>query len=453
MKRMCVIMAVLAMATGLAINAIAEDNPETIIKTASAPMETPLKKESVEDRWQAFLAARNLNTGVQEGGVTLIPDRDIIISSGSEFTKTGLGQPGWIESRVVAFERAELEAKAKIIRYLSETIETKRSLELLENAAWSDGSVDEVKRLGEVQSTLARIGKKSLALTESTLDKALQKMDPDYDAEKYADKTPQELKVIVEDTFMRHIRSVAFRTLIGVTPIYTTESKVGGEYRVLIGVIWSPKLNRLALSLFNDEYNIPAVAPGAELEMQLPAHPETLLGTWGTRIVIDENGHYAVLGYAQSQPRRSGPAKVQAALQTAKEIAANRARAQIVNYIKEGLTVRDEEKSRELSREFSDMTVGTETVRKYNHRIAGRKIKVKLRGLRVLKQWDMEHPETGQKVAGAIVAWSPSSAALSEKIDSVMKARPKADKAAPQKTADDKSGAEIESMPVDTSKY
>jgi hypothetical protein len=450
---MCIIMSVLAMATGLAVNAIAEDNPETIIKTASAPVETPVKKESPEDRWQKFLAARNLNTGVQEGGVTLIPDRDIIISSASEFTKVGIGQPGWVESRVVAFERAELEAKAKIIRYLSETVETKRSLELLENAAWSDGSVQEVKRLGEVQSTLERIGKKSLDLTESALDKALQKMDPDYDAEKYADKTPQELKVIVQDTFTRHIRSMAFRTLIGVTPIYTAESKVGSEYHVLIGVIWSPKLNRLALSLFNGEYNIPAVAPGAELEKQLPGHAETLLGTWGTRIVIDENGHYAVLAYAQSQPRSASSSRLQAALQTAKEIAANRARAQIVNYIKEGLTVRDEEKSSELSREFSDMTVGTETVRKYYHRIAGRKIKVKLRGLRVLKQWDMEHPETGQKVAGSIVAWSPSSAALSEKIDSVMKARPKAGKAAPQKTADDKSGAEIESMPVDTSKY
>ncbi len=453
MKQIRIIFSIAALVMGLAINGIAEDNPETIVKTTSAPSSTPAEKESLEDRWQAFLAARNLNTGVQEGGVTLIPDRDIIISSASEFTKVRIGQPGWIESRVVAFERAELEAKAKIIRYLSETVETKRSLELLENAAWSDGSVQEVKRLGEVQGTLERIGKKSLALTEGALDQALKKMDPDYDAEKYADKSPEELKVIAEDTFTRHIRSMAFRTLIGVTPIYTTECKKGGEYHVLIGVIWSPKLNRLALSLFNDEYNIPAVEPGTELEKQLPSQPETLLGTWGTRIVIDENGHYAVLAYAQSQPRRASPSRMQAALQTAKEIAANRARGQIVNYIKEGLTVRDEEKSRELSREFSDMTVGTETVRKYNHRIAGRKVKVNLRGLRILKQWDMDHPETGQKVAGAVVAWSPSSAALSEKIDSVMKARPKADKKEPSKTTDDKSGAEIESMPVDTSKY
>jgi len=208
---------------------------------------------------------------------------------------------------------------------------------------------------------------------------------------------------------------------MGATQIYSAEGKIGNEYQVLVGVIWTPKLNRLAMSLMNDEYNIPPVKPGKKLSQQIPIKDNILLGTFGTRIVIDENGHYAVLAHAQAQPRRSSPNRTQAALQTAKQIAGDRARAMIVNYVKEGMTMRNEEDSQELSREFSDMTVGTETLRQYKHSISGRKVKVQLRGIRVLKEWSMAHPESGQTVAGAIIAWSPSSASLSKYIDSTMK--------------------------------
>ena len=444
----------LIIATGIVVTAAAEDNPEEILKSASAATETSMKQVSLEQRWQAFLDAKDWGEGVHEGGIITFPNRDLLVSSASEFTKVSIGQPGWIESRIVAFERAELEAKTKIIRFLAETTETERSIKLLENAGWSDGSIEEAKQLGQVEKTLSRLAKKSVALSEALLDSELKKLDPDYDPEKYKNKTPEELRTIVEDQFKRRVKIMALKTLIGATTFYSTEGKAGGEYQVLVGVIWSPKLNRLALSLMNDEYNIPPVKPGKKLEQQLPKENRMLLGTLGTRIVIDEKGHYTVLAYAQAQPRRSSPIRVQSALQTAKQVAANRARAMIVNYIKEGLTLRNEEKSQELSREFSDMTVGTETLRKYKHSIVSRKVKVQLRGLRILQEWSMPHPETGQTVAGAVVAWSPSSATLSTKIDSVMKSRPKASRTKhPEAQAADSSDAALESMDVDTSAY
>lgn len=431
---------------------IAQDNPEEILKPSRADVQDKIERVPLEQRWQAFLDSKNWGECVHEGGVVTFPQRDIIISSASEFTQVSVGQPGWVESRVVAFERAEMEAKAKIIRFLSETMTTERSLKLFENAGWSDGSIEEAKKMGQVEETLGRIGKKSMALTEAALDKALQKIDEDYDPEKYNNKSPEELKTIVENTFRRRVKAMAFRTLIGVTQLYSTEGKNGSEYQVLVGVIWSPKLNRLAMSLMNDEYNIPPVKPGKKLSQQIPIKDKILLGTLGTRIVIDENGHYSVLAYAQAQPRRSGPSRTQAALQTAKQIAADRARAMIVNYIKEGMTMRNEENSRELSREFSDMSVGTETVRKYEHSLTGRQVKIRLRGIRVVKEWSMAHPETGQTVAGAVIAWSPSSASLSKQIDSTMK-NGRVKNKQPEKQLPVSSGAILESMDVDTSAY
>lgn len=455
LKKMVTILAIFCVfITG---KAIAEDNPEVLVKTvAEATLMEVVGNETPEQLWQNFLRSKGWDSELSEGGVIIIPDRELIISSATVFTRVGIGQPGWVESRIAAYEQAEMEAKTKIIRYLAESVATSRSLSMMEHAVWNDDDVDKIKNLNEAEQILHRIANKSMALTEGTLDQALQKIDPDYDLAKYEGESLEDLQVITEDTFRRQIRSVAMKTLIGVTPLYSAESSVGGnEYQVLVGVIWSPKLNRLAMNLFNDEYNIPKVNPGKTVARQIPDNHILLLSTVGTRIVIDENGQYAVMAYAQAQPRRAGASRKEAALQQAGQVAANRARAMIVNFIREGMTLRESEGSQELSREFSDMTVGTETVRDYQKKIKGKKVKVKLTGLRVLKEWSDKHPATGQQVAGAVVAWTPASSKLSKSADQMMKSRP-GDKEnvqggiMPGKSAETPS---MESMEVDTSVY
>jgi len=435
--------------------ALAEDTPETTIQTASdLTAKAPLPEVNLEQRFQTFLDKMGWVNRVYEGGIIQIPERDIFVSTATAFTKVRIGQPGWVESRLITFSRAELEAKTKIIRFLAESPETARSLELIENANWSDGSIKEAKQLGQVQETLDRIKKKTLALSESALDTAMKKLDPEYDPEIFDNKPLEARKTIVEDKFHQSIKSMAFRTLIGVTPLYTTEGKIKNEYQVLVSVIWSPKLNRLAASLMNNTYNIPPVDPGKTLEEYLPSEDTHLLGTMGSRIVIDENGHYAVMAYAQAQPRKTSTARTQSALMEAKQIAANRARGMIVNYVKEGLTMKDEESIREISREFSDMTVGTEILRDFQHKIQSREVQMTLKGLSVLRQWDTPHPVTGQNVAGAVVAWSPSLSSFSKSMDSAMKSK----RLASKKTMDQKKSVEsekvaIESMEVNTSAY
>ena len=238
-------------------------------------------------------------------------------------------------------------------------------------------------------------------------------------------------------------------------PLYSTEEKsANNEYEILVGVIWSPNLNRLAMNLFNDTYAIPQMDPGKQLQQQIPSDAGTLLGTFGTRVVIDENGQYAILAYAQAQPRRSSPARQNAALHQAKQIAANRARGMLVNFIREGMTLRDSEVSQELSREFSDMTFGTETIRDIQKKIIGKNVKISFSGLRVLKEWGTEHPDTGQKVAGAVVAWSPASAEMSKKAAETMRNKPAAKQTGAAVKPNAKSGeSSLESMKVDTSAY
>lgn len=450
MKRIAtVLLATTFLVTGYAYS---EDSPD---KTLQASEEAAQKKEVVaainlNEKWRAYVEAQGWPTEETESGVIHFQDK--IIASAKVSVNVGLGQPGWIDSRVAAFERAELDAKAKIIRSMVETTETKRTLAVLENAVWQDGDVNKVKDLNEVEETFDRIGKKTLALAEGSLDAALRKLDPEYTPEKYQGKSPEDLKKIAENQFARQVQGLAMKTLIGATSIYSTEGKMGNnEYQVLVGVIWSPKLNRLALSLMNDEYNIPAVAPGKPLAEHLPKDELALIGTMGTKIVVDDKGQYAVIAYGQAQPRRAAAGRELAAIQDANQIAANRARSALVNFIQEGLTLRESELSNELSREFSDMTVGTELVRDYQKKIAGKNMKVKLSGLRVIKEWSTKHPETGQDIAGTVIAWTPSSAQTSKEAATMMESKPvKEGSAAPQPNKDSKP---LESMKVDTSAY
>jgi len=429
----------------------ANDNPEEILKKAAVAEKT-MEEIPLVQGWKGFVQNMNLGVQIEEGVVITVPDRHMRLSYGESFTKVGIGQPGWIESRVAAFEQAELEAKMKIIRSFEEDMTPERSLEHLENATWSDGTIREIKELGQVAETLSRLGKKTLALTEASLDRALEKVDPDYNPEKYVNKTPAELKIITEDLFKRKIRSTALQTLIGVTPVYSAEREIGGAYTVMVGVIWSPKLNRLAMSLMNDEYSIPAVSKGKKVVDHLPKGLG-LLPQYGTRIVIDDKRHYVVMAYAQAQPRRTAPSRVQIALHDAKKVAANRARAQIINFIQEGLALNDEEVGQELSREYSDMMIGTETLRQIKHQITSRRKKVKLKGVYVLKEWHVKHPESGQDVVGSVVVWSPSSTEMSRKIMRAMKNRPKSKSPVKLQNKPRGKSTTLESMPVDTSAY
>lgn len=433
----------------------AEDNPVEILQAGTSSISIEKENISLKEKWKKFVNEQKWGESEYAEGVMHFEGRDLIVASGTSFVSVGIGQPGWVESRIIAFEQAELEAKAKIIRFLSEDVDTSRSLSYLEKASWKDGEVEEINQLNDVSQTLKRIGKKTLDLADATLDQALQKMDPDYDKEKYDNISPAEKHTILEQKFKRKIRSTAFKTTIGITPVYNNEAKVDGAYQVIVGVVWSPKLNRLAQGLFNRTYAMKKVTPGKSVN-ELLSDSKLLLSTYGTRITVDENGDYIVLAYAQAAPRNTSPSRRASAIHDAKEVASNRARALMTNYIREGMELSNREQSGELLREFDDLTVGVEILREVSRKIKGHKTKVKLRGLRQVKEWAEKHPKTKQWVAGTVVAWSPTSMKASQKMEEAMRKKPLPNKEAATKKSTNPAKVDpvdLSSVPVNTSAY
>jgi hypothetical protein len=409
----------------------AEDQPDAVLAAAAA--KPAVYSSKVEDDWKAFLAQQGYGDGWQSGGVLYIEDRDLVFASASEFTRVGVGQPGWVESRIAAFEQAELSAKAKIIRFIANTATAERSTSLLEKSAWSDGSAAEAQELSKAAKMLSSIGQKSLQLTEASLDNALKAIDPDYRSDKQLDVAAK--KTVLEERFSRKLENLAMRTSVGIVPVHSGEGPVGAQYQVLVGMAWSPKLNRVAMSLFNKEYNIPPTGSGKRAEDYIPTDRDGLVAMLGARVVKDEKGDFMVMAYGQAQPRPAPAERAQSAAQLAKEIAAERARGQLVNFVREGIAMSSDERSTELSREFSDMTVGTETMREVRRRIDAKGEKLELKGLRVATEWVADHPASGQPVAGAVVVWSPTGAKTAAKMTEAMDAAQRESTAPPAREA------------------
>lgn len=437
------------------IGVLAATDPEGVLnKVADTVPALDLDVSSLEENWINWANDQRWGSESYIGGVQQFSGRGIIASSGVAYVNVRIGQPGWNEARIVAYERAELEAKSKLVAFLIDNITNGRNTSYLEKAQFNDGQIQEIRDISEVAETLTRWGEKSVRLTDAVFDKLIGMLDENYDRDSLNKLPVKQQKIVVEAMFKRAVTRFSVRSLSGVTTVYNTESVAGNQYEMLVGVLWTPKLNRLAASIQNDGYNIPKLPSGRNINQWVDGMGANLLGMWGTRIMVDEDGHYTVVAFAQAEPRRASSARQQSAIHRAKGIAENRGRAMISNFVTEKVALSDSESSREIFQELDDRSSATQITRDVQKTIQGRKKSIKLRGIRTIKKWSMDHPATGQKVAGSVIIWSPSSRQMSEDMENAMRYRPVTPETKKQKAVDKKMPQKIiESMTIETSAY
>ena len=414
------------------LHVFAEDDPEkTIREVNKTTSESSFESGStgVKGAWVDFVRKLPFSNGSYNGGVKQFEGRDIIVASGVAIVSVREGQPGWVESRIAAYDRAELEAKAQVVSFLMSNLEQERVVDLVENANTNDGEVQKKVQEGSaLMKKLKSIGNKGLKIIETEMDSYLAKYDENYDPEEFSDLTPKQKKIRFEGIFKRAVGNTVLRTVTGFTPSFTTESRQNQEYAVLVGIVWSPKSNQLAISMANDVYNIPAVTPSKSVDQYVSDLGAKVLSLWGTRLMIDEKGHYNVVAFAQAAPSTASSTRQESALQNAKGIAKTRAEGMISTFVNETVSATEKEDFSETIQEFDDGTQGTEIIRNVIKKRKGKVRNVKLRGLATVTDWSINHPITGQKVAGAVVVWSPSSREMSENMLRKLKEKPSINK-------------------------
>lgn len=428
---------------------------ELVNQAAQSTPKLEIDPANLDDAWIAWVKSRPWGDEGYTGGAQDFPQRGIVVSVGKASVSVRKGQPGWNESRMMAYAKADLDARSRLVGFLEQKLTSGRKFELIGNTEFNDGQIHDMRDISELSLTLERWGKKTVRLTDATLDKLIGLLDEGYDAATFNALLPERQKVVVEEMYNQAVKRVLALSLNGVATVYTTEGSVENEYQVLVGIIWSPKLDRTAWNIRNDAATAPVAAPGMNINAWVNGLGTDLLMLWGNRVLVDEKGHYNVLAFAQAEPARSATLRKQRALDRAKDIAENRARALITDFVTETIVLSDQQSVRELYQELEDTSSATQITRKLRKVVEGRRKTLTIKGLRTLKRWSMTHPETGQKVAGAVVAWSSSSREMARRMSEAMQhstthRQPEKEADTPQPQAQ---GSLLKPVTIDTSAY
>jgi hypothetical protein len=447
------------LATGMALTLIAathaEDNVADLVNGAAETVPAlDLDEADLQDSWRDWVNTQPWSQGNYAGGVQDFPAKGIVVSSGISFVRTRNGQPGWIDSRMMAYAQADLEARGRLVEFWMQKMTNARKLDVIDNTNFNDGVIQDMRDMSAIRTTLDRWGEKAVRLTDALLDKLISLADEDYDPDELNTLPPERQKVVLEEMYRQSIKRVAAQTLTGVTTVFTAETPNGNETQVLVGVLWSPKLEGVSWSIRNDGDTPPRTKPGTNITQWVSGLGPKLLGMWGSRVMVDEKGDYNVVAFAQAEPPRTSPTRQASALHRAKDAAENRARGMVADFITEKLVFTNTQQTAQVFQELEDTYAATEITRRVRKVIEGRRKTLRLSGLRTVKRWSMTHPVSGQKVAGAVVGWSPSSRDMAKRMARTMSRPPKKTEE-PRQTAGkpDERRSLIKSIDIDTSAY
>ena len=322
-----------------------------------------------------------------------------------------VGHPSYNDARVRAFDKAMLDAKAKLAKSLEEEISVAVETAYVEPPKEMNGPE---KQLAEAMANMPddSILGKAKTLIVKKLDNALKAegYDPDV-AKAVGEAKVNELRAKLEsisskDSFKKSITAGATSAISGAQAFYTIEVAKGKRAEVGVVLIWSPKLGEMASSLVTGK-PVAGTKAKAPIRDQISKDNQVLLSTFGIQQKINEKGEYVLVSYGQSSARNDSSRSAQAAY----DKAALLARAQIRQFAGETVSVSETQDQAEETLEYDNGALPDYTdassYEQYQKSVAA---KMQINGIATVKKWNAVHPISGKPVYGVIMSWSPAAA-------------------------------------------
>jgi hypothetical protein len=329
-----------------------------------------------------------------------VNDDGSIYMIGAATTIKAMNQSGFITSRRIAFEKAELQAKIDIIRLSGETITSERGMETLEQ--FTDGiDPDLTKKATFLQKLMVAADKgadgalKLLGTTQEELDAM----------------NAQEKDILLKEDFASRSASIVASILSGCTTYKILEGDAGGDdYQVAVCVKYTPELRKLAAIVERDvKYQLDPKKAKKSFSKIKNMPEEKLIMNLGTKVMFNEKGQMVVFGFGQKELRATGK-RASAKLQRAQSAARLEAATAIKNFIAEDLVSEEMTETIEKYREYSDSTEAAFQSEKWEQMIKAKSTTIENLSTTIVRKWRGKHPLSGHDVAGVVVAWSPQSA-------------------------------------------
>jgi hypothetical protein len=400
---------------------------EVVIDGLSNPGRVLTAGQNARDAAQNWLLDKNL-----EEGRNLVDGKLVYVSVGAATVNARYTDPAFIDSRFLAFQRADLEAKAKTAIFLGVDLSTSRGSMEREINPQERAELEEIVNASpEMQANLQRMGirdtvyslfDKATRLMDAKLDKALKESGVDVAAEaKQKQATEQakrdrlsQLRNISDASFKA--AACAFADVQGTQVIQAFEGSYHGNYQVVVITLWSQNLQRLVdiMKTGTAVHRMPLKQANQEVSRQLPTNPNELACLTGVRAYINQRGEHVLLAFGQAGVEVIG-GRQDKAFELADKKARNRAMAAIRAFMGEKLAFAASEKLREALALYANEYQpggGTEEYRsisQFQEMIAAQAERQKISGIHGLANKELKHPFTDRPMVLSVMAWSPAS--------------------------------------------
>ena len=321
------------------------------------------------------------------------------------------------DSRFNAFREAMQKAKAEYVKFLGEAIQTSVSISIEENTMPDTIAEDAINNAVGVDSEVFKKLKKLLSLK---IDTAMKKEG--YDPALSDEKKKEILKKIIRTKETKSFFQSTAQQMIGGFQAWTVfeEADPGMNEQIVVIGMWSEKLAALAQSIyFRDLQIAPKGTPKIPIIEQLPLSgtpkdDKKLLQSFGAQQKVDENGNRVIIGFGHAAPLfENDPA----ALETACDMANDKAKQQIVMFSKENVMYS------KLLNEIDKVETFEQNGQPLTNDLQGREYRLKIDGQAAIKNFNdtsideiaLKDPRYGATDCVAIRMWSPQGVISADK--------------------------------------
>ena len=328
------------------------------------------------------------------------------------------------QKRIMAFEKAFVDAKAKFVRMRAQETASSISRELFQDDR--DRNVVEIK-----DGVIVSLAKKIHALTEAAIDEKL--IEYGVDPSTVANSNINKKRKLMKNSISKQIAIKAVENISGIRVIATFEDVTG------VGVLIkaNPKYRDIARAIASKKLvGYPTkIDPKESIRKQLNSrlNNEDYFLQHGLRIMTDDSGNRVLVSFGQWSPkvtRNDSRLRINTAIKSAKGIAYDHALSYITMFVNTTLAL--ENKTKLSDSETINILSHTDGVTEEQQnssvgamleRFVKETSRVSIEGVSEVHSWAANHPETGHLLVGSVLMWSPTTQAYSRAYDK--KFRPK----------------------------
>lgn len=365
----------------------------------------------------------------------------LYVSIGSAVVNATPENTGFIDSRYMAFQRAELEAKVKTAIFLGVDLSTSRgSMEKeinpkeraeLETIMKARPTLQEKTRLEGVADTIYGLFQKTKTLIGAKLDKAIKGTEVDVTEEKRELKKKQRDAKAQREKINR-LRNIseaslktaasAFAEVQGSQVIQSYEGSYHNNYRVVVITLWSHNLQYLVNSMESGlaPLGLRKGRTKEDILSQLPKDPKEMACLTGVRAYINQTGEHVLVAFGQAGVEVLG-GREDKAFELAGKKARLRAMGSVRTFMGEKIAFSSTEELREVLALYTSEYQGEgnqeyKSISQFQERIQAVAKKKKIVGLHGLMTKEIVHPFTDKPIVFKVMSWSPSSQALAQEL-------------------------------------